>query len=524
MTNNEILRLSSIFCRVSRINIISGFLHLYSNAVKIIVLVYFCSLHTFPTVKKNLDGRRRWIHALSRATSLQNPSFLEPKKDHRVCSSHFVGGGPTDEHPDPEVNLGHNKKRALSTEKTDRGARHEKRARREEEIGETRKATENITADTAEDNSTTSSSTNSDGNGHNIALRFILMLLFSLVRKLRKENTNLKRENNILKQKLHAKNNRNNIAQCLSSKLLKSNADVNFYTGIETISLFKKLQDFIAPFVKRRWKGMKCISTKVRKFVKSPRKFGPQRKLNSMDEFLLTLMWLRLGLLKKDLADRFNISATLCSQIFNSWLTAMSKVLGLMVFWPTKEQVSATKPTRYRHLPDLRTIIDCSEIFIETPKDPKLQTSTWSDYKHHNTGKFLIGVAPNSAITFISSVFNGRASDKGVTLASGFLDKLEPYDMIQADKGFNIAEECAIRRVHLHVPPGKRGQAQMSTAQNNKTSRIANLRILVEQVIRRLKTFRLIKHGVSISLIPALDKILIVCAALCNLREPIYKD
>ena len=207
-----------------------------------------------------------------------------------------------------------------------------------------------------------------------------------------------------------------------------------------------------------------------------------------------------------------------------SWLTAMHKVLNSLVSWPSKEQIMATKPDRYKHLPDLRAIIDCSEIFIETPKDLNLQAATWSDYKHHNTGKFLVAVAPNSAITFCSQVFNGRASDKSVTKESGFLDNLEPYDMIQADKGFNIKDECAARLVNLHVPPGKRGQSQMSVAATNKTSRIARLRILVEQVIRRIKCFRIIKYTVPISLVPSLDKILNVCCALCNLKKPIYKD
>ncbi|MCP6362800.1 transposase family protein, partial [Klebsiella pneumoniae] len=65
----------------------------------------------------------------------------------------------------------------------------------------------------------------------------------------------------------------------------------------------------------------------VRKFTQSPKKFGPKRILKSKDEFLLTLMKLRLGCLNKDLADRFDISESLVCQIFHSWLTAMSKIL-----------------------------------------------------------------------------------------------------------------------------------------------------------------------------------------------------
>lgn len=127
-------------------------------------------------------------------------------------------------------------------------------------------------------------------------------------------------------------------------------------------------------------------------------------------------------------------------------------------------------------------------------------------------------------ITYISPVYNGRASDKAIVEVTGFLDELDAYDMIQADKGFHIQDECNARRIHLHIPPGKRGKAQMSVAANSKTTRIANLRILVEQVIRQLKMFRIIKYTVPIGLISSLDKILIVCSAICNLRQPIYTD
>ena len=50
--------------------------------------------------------------------------------------------------------------------------------------------------------------------------------------------------------------------------------------------------------------------------------------------------------------------------------------------WPAKQYVFNSKPKRFSSLPDLRAIIDCSEIFIETPKDLTLQKKTWSYYKH----------------------------------------------------------------------------------------------------------------------------------------------
>lgn len=92
-----------------------------------------------------------------------------------------------------------------------------------------------------------------------------------------------------------------------------------------------------------------------------------------------------------------------------------------------------------------------------------------------------------------------------------------------ADKGFNIADECAENFIDLVIPPGKRGQSQMLTKSVQKASSIAKMRILVEQVIREIKTFRILAQEVPISLIPQINDILIVCSALTNFKKPIYK-
>ena len=74
----------------------------------------------------------------------------------------------------------------------------------------------------------------------------------------------------------------------------------------------------------------------------------------------------------------------------------------------------------------------------------------------------------------------------------------------------------------FYIPPGKRGQEQFTKAGVQKTKTIANLRIFVGQAIRRLKTFRIMKNELPISLIGNLYNI-IVCAALFNLYKPLCK-
>lgn len=83
-----------------------------------------------------------------------------------------------------------------------------------------------------------------------------------------------------------------------------------------------------------------------------------------------------------------------------------------------------------------------------------------------------------------------------------------------ADRGFTIAEDLLLHKCHLHIPPGKCGREQFTKAQVRKTKNIANLRIYVEQAVRRLKTFRLIKHEVPISLVDKLNDILTTVSVL----------
>ena len=101
---------------------------------------------------------------------------------------------------------------------------------------------------------------------------------------------------------------------------------------------------------------------------------------------------------------------------------------------------------------------------------------------------------------------------------------LPKHCSIMADKGFNLNDKCAARSLYFIVPPGRRGTTQMAPADVSKTSNIAKVRILVEQVIRRMKTFHILSNDFPISVLSSIDNILTVRPALCNFKEPIYVD
>ena len=135
--------------------------------------------------------------------------------------------------------------------------------------------------------------------------------------------------------------------------------------------------------------------------------------------------------------------------------------------------------------------------------------------------KILTGVASNSMIIFVSKSYGGSISDKALTM-SNYLDEIDPYCTLMVDKGFNIEEECTARHIKLLIPPGKRGQSQMLPIAAKKTNEVAKMRISVEQIIRRLKCFRILPNEFPISSFSQLDDMVIICAALTNLLDPIY--
>ena len=79
-------------------------------------------------------------------------------------------------------------------------------------------------------------------------------------------------------------------------KKILSSQNCSFLTNIDSIELFHTLHDKVAPLVRRRYR-YNDESQPTRLFQETPKKMGRERKLDSKDEFLLTFVKLRLGLL-----------------------------------------------------------------------------------------------------------------------------------------------------------------------------------------------------------------------------------
>ena len=154
-------------------------------------------------------------------------------------------------------------------------------------------------------------------------------------------------------------------------KVIQNNDEATkFYTGLSSWSVFLFLLE---------------IAGNVSQSKKA--------KLSSADSLLLTLMRLRLNLRMADLAYRFSIGTSTASTVFSICIDTLFTNLKCLIKWPTKEITRRNLPPIFSDLyPETRCIIDCSEIFIEHPYRYTARAQTYSNYKKHNTVKFLIGI------------------------------------------------------------------------------------------------------------------------------------
>ncbi|KAL3888493.1 hypothetical protein ACJMK2_000860 [Sinanodonta woodiana] len=261
--------------------------------------------------------------------------------------------------------------------------------------------------------------------------------------------------------------------------------------------------------------------------------FLPVKKsMEKFTMFIMTLMKLRLNVSSTFLSYEFNISSATVSRIFLEVVDVMYVRMKPFIIWPDRDELRKTMPMQFRKHFGTKcvVIIDCFEIFIDRPSNPKARAETWSSYKHHNTVKFFIGITPQGTVSYISKAWGGRVSDKYITENDGFLNKILPGDLILADRGFDIQASVGSMMAEVKLPAFTKGKYQLSPLDLETTRKIANVRIHVERVIGTVRQKYTILNGpLPVDFltcrddenITVIDKICLVCCACVNLCDSV---
>ncbi|KAH9377966.1 hypothetical protein HPB48_015078 [Haemaphysalis longicornis] len=461
---------------------------------------------------KDPSRRAAWVQAVRRDKWLPNDRSV-------ICSTHFITGCPSQDptHPDYVPSIFPFKAPKHVAKKVARHGRLQERLKRQNKHAQSKDraiATKESECSheelpCAEESATADSGTNTEVTGSQ------LETLLQENESLKKEVCDLKKELTKTTETLRGfKACNENLQRSLESNTptkdaLRDDLRVKFYTGLVSRNMFYSLLSFVLSF----WKP------------------DTQTFLEPEEQLVMVLMRLRLGLLTEDLACRFRIPSSSVSVIFHRWLDILSSSLGKLLIWPSRKAIRRNLPDVFCDpvFKNVRCTVDCSEIFIHKPSFMSARSQTFSQYKHHNTAKFLVAVSPAGAITFISKAWGGRVSDKELTAKCGLLDKIDEGDVILADRGFKCEELLAAKGASVLMPSFTKGKKQLSGKEVALSRKLSRARIHVERTIQRLKTFRIFQMILPISYVKkagdvglsTIDKTLIVCSALLNLQTPV---
>ncbi|XP_056123115.1 uncharacterized protein LOC130101424 [Rhinichthys klamathensis goyatoka] len=223
--------------------------------------------------------------------------------------------------------------------------------------------------------------------------------------------------------------------QAIMSRFCVSDHTIKYYTKFPSQEVFQVFWESVCPSASNLvyWTKAQRMGQEA---SPSP---SPARKIQLIDELFMYSCRVAAGLREQVIADIFGVSVATVSRAIITWANYLFFVLGSVPIWMSKQQICFSMPKKYSlFCPNLRVILDCTEIRCESPTSLTLHSEIFSSYKSTTTFKGLVGVAPCGAMTFISQLYTGSISDKEITKKSGILDLLEPGDEVMADKGFTI--------------------------------------------------------------------------------------
>lgn len=121
-----------------------------------------------------------------------------------------------------------------------------------------------------------------------------------------------------------------------------------------------------------------------------------------------------------DIAYRFKVSTSIASIVICHWIDVMDEQFKVLIPWLPRETIYATLLLSFKKsYPQTTCIIDCAESAIQRSRNLDSRSDTFSPYKSANTVKYLVAVAPNGVIMFMSNGYVGRRSEKYITMDSG---------------------------------------------------------------------------------------------------------
>lgn len=284
---------------------------------------------------------------------------------------------------------------------------------------------------------------------------------------------------------------------------------VKFYTGLPN---YKILEDLFY-------------------FVKDRVLIG--KKLSQFEEFMLTLMKLRLNTCLQDLAYRADISVAATCLIIDKWLIALDEyITSDCIKWPDRDVLQKTMPVTFQKAfgGKVTVTIDCLKIFFERPPNLLTGVDTTAQYKHRCLVKYYFGITHNGIIVSITRMDGDIVSDMCFLEHSKLFRNMARGDILLADRQLTLSPRVGTTDDSAVISVFTKVENQLMPVDVKNSRTLSDVRIHVEQVIGQVKQKYKILSGflptdfVSVKTHETMlivDCVVRVCCSLCNMSQSV---
>lgn len=222
------------------------------------------------------------------------------------------------------------------------------------------------------------------------------------------------------------------------------------------------------------------------------RAIGAGRKYehDTRNRLLMAMIWLRIYPTYEVLGFIFDLNKSNICRNLKGVLAVLSEQLGDEINWPEKGQRKRKMEQFMQEFPETAAIVDATEQPTQRPQDPEEQKRYYSGKKKRHTLKSQVVVGPDGELMDHSGTVPGSKHDKTLYDESEVRDKLDDDEAMMGDKGYQ-----GIQKNGRAILPDKKTKGQKLTdEQNARNKRLSHYRIVVENTICQLKTFRVLAH------------------------------
>ncbi len=217
---------------------------------------------------------------------------------------------------------------------------------------------------------------------------------------------------------------------------------------------------------------------------------GRRYQHDARNRLLMAMIWLRIYPTYDVLGFMFDLDKSNICRNLKGVLAVLHDQLSDEIEWPDKARRKQKMDQFMQEFPDVAAIVDATEQPTQRPQDPDEQKNHYSGKKKRHTLKTQVVVGPDGEIMGHSETVPGAKHDKSLYDESGTGDRLDDDEAMMGDKGYQ-----GIQKDGLAVLPDKKPKGgELTEDQKARNRRISHYRIVVENTICQLKTFRVLAH------------------------------